>query len=41
MQWLLIAICAGLVICPTRYDPAIRFKEAGYNWKRFKEIYGK
>jgi len=41
MQWLLIAICVGLVICPTRYDPAIRFKEANYNWKRFKEIYGK
>ena len=41
MEYVLIAICTGLVICPTRYDPAIRFKEAGYNWKRFKEIYGK
>lgn len=41
MEWFLFAICAGLVICPTRYDPAIRFKESGYDWKRFKEIYGK
>jgi hypothetical protein len=41
MEYALIAICIGLIICPNRYDPAIRFKEAGYNWKRFKEIYGK
>jgi len=41
MQWFILAICAGLVICPTRYDPAIRFKEANYSLKRFKEIYGK
>ena len=41
MEYLLIAIGVGLVICPNRYDPAIRFKEAGYNLKRFKEIYGK
>jgi hypothetical protein len=41
MDYFLIAICLGLVFCPARYEPAIRFKEAGYKWSRFKEIYGK
>jgi len=41
MEYILIALCVILVICPPKYDPAIRFKEANYNFKRFLEIYGK
>lgn len=34
-------IVALIVLCPPRWDPAIRWKESGYNWKKFKEIYGR
>lgn len=41
MGYILIAICVILIICPVRYDPVIKFKEADYNFKRFLEIWGK
>lgn len=33
MAYLLITLCVALVLCPRRYDPAIRWKEFNERWR--------
>lgn len=36
MEYFLLAICVGLILCPTRYDPVIRWKEYNENLNKTK-----
>lgn len=35
IEYIIVGMWVAIIFCPPRYDPAIKFKEANYNIKRF------